>query len=363
MIRNYIMSLKSVTLIFADNSVRPIPVENPLYNQLKQLLEAHDYEGATAMADRAAQIRQHSKGEFFVTDGIVYLKNGDALPDALSKRVVQFADEGIDFAPLIAFWDNIKKNPSLDSVTDLYAFLEHNNIPITVDGCFICYKRVGEGYLDLHSGRFDNSIGKVVKCKREDVDPDRNVTCSRGLHVAAYNYAYSFYGNGHLLEVKVNPANVVAVPTDYNNEKMRVCEYEVVRECAGPRDETIYTDDSSYEADNFEDDIEDDNFEDDTSVETDVEDKVDSLVGIKASPDSNGRLIIPTTVVRNGLHAKSGQKINVQISKDKILLGVTGNEANKVYTVDNSCNLRVGRCFRHSWKVVSVVAGVVTLTK
>jgi hypothetical protein len=31
--------------------------------------------------------------------------------------------------------------------------------------------------------------------------------------------------------VKVNPADVVAVPTDYNGTKMRVCRFEVLEEC------------------------------------------------------------------------------------------------------------------------------------
>jgi hypothetical protein len=29
---------------------------------------------------------------------------------------------------------------------------------------------------------------------------------------------------------KVNPKNVVSIPADYNNSKMRVCEYEVIDE-------------------------------------------------------------------------------------------------------------------------------------
>jgi hypothetical protein len=58
--------------------------------------------------------------------------------------------------------------------------------------------------------------------------------------VAAFEYADKFYSNGHLMEIKVNPKNVVAVPTDYNQQKMRVCEYEVMAEYKGPRVEQLY---------------------------------------------------------------------------------------------------------------------------
>lgn len=66
---------------------------------------------------------------------------------------------------------------------------------------------------------------------RGKVDDDRRKTCSYGFHVGRYNYAKDFRPNdGHLMIVKVNPKDVVAVPLDHNDEKCRVCKYEVVGE-------------------------------------------------------------------------------------------------------------------------------------
>jgi hypothetical protein len=65
-----------------------------------------------------------------------------------------------------------------------------------------------------------------------DEDPDR--TCSHGLHVCSFDYLPHFsHANGHVVVCKVNPADVVAIPRDYNNTKMRVCRYEVVGEYEG----------------------------------------------------------------------------------------------------------------------------------
>jgi hypothetical protein len=75
---------------------------------------------------------------------------------------------------------------------------------------------------------------------RKDCDPDRKNACSRGLHVAAFSYAHDQYSNGNLIEVKVNPRDVVAVPEDHNNEKMRVCEYEVLAQIGEPRKAIIF---------------------------------------------------------------------------------------------------------------------------
>jgi hypothetical protein len=69
-------------------------------------------------------------------------------------------------------------------------------------------------------------IGNSVEMPRSDCDPDRNQTCSTGLHVCHYSYLAN-NGTTHLV-VEINPRDVVAVPTDYNGAKMRVCRFRVL---------------------------------------------------------------------------------------------------------------------------------------
>jgi hypothetical protein len=102
-------------------------------------------------------------------------------------------------------------------------------LPITDDGYFLAYKRVNRNYTDCHSGTFDNHVGKVVEMPREKVNANRNETCSAGLHVCSHSYL-SHYSGDRIVVVKINPKDVVSVPVDYNNAKMRVCRYEVVSE-------------------------------------------------------------------------------------------------------------------------------------
>ena len=103
---------------------------------------------------------------------------------------------------------------------------------ITEDGHFLAYKRVRNNYTDLHSGRFDNTVGSNPAMLRNDVDDNRDRTCSRGLHFCAKHYLPSFgAGTGNrVMVVKVNPADVVSIPSDYNNAKGRTWTYEVVGE-------------------------------------------------------------------------------------------------------------------------------------
>lgn len=159
---------------------------------------------------------------------------GEVVAGVLGTRMLQMVEEGFNLAPMAAFLANLMNNPSKRVVDHLYAFLEHGKNPITDDGYFLAYKAVRADYLDIHSGTFDNSVGRVVTMPRNRVNEDPSQTCSAGLHVCSYDYLPSFANaNGHVMVCKVNPADVVAIPRDYNDTKMRVCRYEVVSEYEG----------------------------------------------------------------------------------------------------------------------------------
>jgi len=170
-------------------------------------------------------------------DGLLYV-NEEPLPSQLGDRIMKFKEQKLPYAPLLKFWDNLKENSSYNSRQMLFAFLENNGHPLTQDGCFIAYRGVTEDFKDKHTGKIDNSPGAVCEMPRELVDDNPNNTCSSGLHVACFAYAKDF--GEKLVEVKVNPRDVVAVPTDYDGTKMRTCRFEVVQECENIREEALY---------------------------------------------------------------------------------------------------------------------------
>lgn len=178
-------------------------------------------------------------------DGLLY-ENDNPIPNELNARIMKYKELGLPYDSLLKFWDNIKQNPSYNSRQMLFRFLEANGHPLTEDGCFIAYRGVREDFKDKHTGTIDNSVGAKPSMPREMVDDNPNNTCSRGYHVACYDYAKNF--GAQLVEVKVNPKDVVCVPTDYNGTKMRVCGYEVVAVGDGILTETVYgTPDPTHE--------------------------------------------------------------------------------------------------------------------
>lgn len=228
--KDYLITPQQITVIFTEGPPACLQKDDPKFEELRQLIAERRHQEIVHLLDKSAAIKDYTKGKFLVQNGVVVIED-ETLPTALSDKLLQLMDAGEETRPLERFWYNLKQNPSEDSKRDLFDFLRANKIPITPTGCFIAYRRVRDDYKDFYTGKMDNTPGNILKMPRKEVDSNRNATCSKGLHVAAYAYASNSYhaGSGLLLEVEVNPRDVVAVPPDYQQKKMRVCRFRVLR--------------------------------------------------------------------------------------------------------------------------------------
>jgi hypothetical protein len=171
----------------------------------------------------------------------VFVKNGDgtedSLPKTLGDRLLLFAKEKLPYEPILKFWERLRKNPSYDAVQRLFDCLDFNHHPLMTDGRFLCWRKVRrheDGNLyDIYTGKVRNNPGDKPRMKRNQVDEDKDKTCSFGYHGSSFLYAQKHYGTStdELIEVAVDPEDVVAIPRDYNNMKIRICGYEVLKEC------------------------------------------------------------------------------------------------------------------------------------
>lgn len=169
-----------------------------------------------------------------VYSGGVVIYKGDVLSGYAVDKLIELIEGGWDVQPLAKFLEKLQNNPSNQTVENLYQFLEYGKIPLTTDGNFLAYKAIRKDWKDIHSGTMDNSIGNVVEMPRLKVDDRRDVTCSHGLHVCSFDYLPHFaHADGHVVICEIDPADVVAIPSDYNNTKMRVSKYKVVGELEG----------------------------------------------------------------------------------------------------------------------------------
>ena len=204
--------------------------------------------------------------------------DGVELHNSLTRRVTEFAQQGLPFDGLIKFLERLSKNPSYQSQQELYDFLEHKNLPITDDGCFLAYKAVRSDFMDKYKGVLDNSVGKIVSMDRRKVDDNRSKGCSAGLHCGALDYvtSYGTVGVDRIVIVKVDPVDAVSVPSDCSYQKLRVCKYEVIGEFRGELAKPLYAANAStsdFEDEDFED--EDDSWSDFDDVTSEDADDVD----------------------------------------------------------------------------------------
>lgn len=207
-----------------------------LYNGDDRVVEMFDL-------GRAVQKRFERVSERVLIANGKVLFDGEEVHNALTDQILRFVSEGVeDFKPLVNFFEKIATNPLEHSREQLYRFLERHKFTITPEGDFVGYKgvrRSGDGFTSITQGpaivdgEFVNGfvpqpIGGVVEMVRNDVVHDPSVACSVGLHVGTYEYANTF-GNGLVLECHVNPRDVVSVPFDHSDSKVRVCRYKVVK--------------------------------------------------------------------------------------------------------------------------------------
>lgn len=215
-------------VLYIDNAPVIIDSSHINYNGVKQALIDKDYELVRQLSTvkKAVVHASHGRAEF--VDGVVML-DGKEMHNALSSRMVDMFYEGFDINPLLKFMERLDANPSYRARNELFGFLDACALPITDDGCFLAYKKINKNWKDCYTNTIDNSIGAVVEMDRREVNDNSNETCSAGLHVCSYSYLNNYSGD-RVVAVKVDPADVVSVPVDYNNSKMRVCKYEVLEE-------------------------------------------------------------------------------------------------------------------------------------
>lgn len=229
----YLMTDNSLT-VFVNGKPYSIDHSHPNNTRIREAILARQWEALTWLVDIPRSIVIRSQGALELRDDGIYWR-GEQLHGVAIDRTLRMMDEGYDISPMLNFLEKVQQNPIESARRELFEWLEMSDMPLHADGDFLAYKMVRDDYLDLHSGTVDNSIGKVVEMPREHVDPDRNRTCSVGLHFCSINYLSAAYNLGYgqkkrCLILKINPADVVAIPNDYSFSKGRTWRYLVFAE-------------------------------------------------------------------------------------------------------------------------------------
>lgn len=217
--------------------------DHPNFNAIVQAARDQDY-GVVDLFDIAETVAQNFERlsrRITTANGTLYL-DGEPMSGVIVDHILRAMEAGLtEWQPLANFIENVAANPNPGSVTQLYDWLKRENFTIDADGMIVGYKGVnalpdgtyqsisaGKATVDgkTYTGNIPNPIGSVIEMPRGEVQYDPANGCSTGLHVGNYEYASGF-ARGAVLEVRVNPADVVSVPLDCAAQKMRTCRYTV----------------------------------------------------------------------------------------------------------------------------------------
>jgi hypothetical protein len=244
------------------NKLYPVTTDHPNFGKIKDKISAGEYDAAVTLLDLPKAIEQFittDKYPGFVVEAGIVSVDGYRFDLAVSEKVLKMLEAGAPAEPLRKFLRKTLENPSSSARKELLLFCAANNFLIHEDGDLIAYKGVRDDYYDGYSCTVINKPFSLmdeteraglpvttdrgvttdvveiapdvvltrVSVDRGEVDDRRDVTCSHGLHFAAYDYVPGYQ---RILVVKIHPKDVVSIPSDYSNQKGRCCSYLVLSE-------------------------------------------------------------------------------------------------------------------------------------
>lgn len=163
------------------------------------------------------------------------LFDGNVINSYMTQRIIRHQQEGVNVRPLLIFLELVMTHPLPNMAQDLFKWCETGDMPFTAEGHVIAYKKVNEHYRSYHASpdgtHLFHPIGGRVDMPAEQVNTNRDTTCSTGLHFCAYSYLSHYNGDkGRVLMVSIHPHDILAIPKDYNNAKGRASGYNVIGE-------------------------------------------------------------------------------------------------------------------------------------
>ena len=242
----YFKDNKQLTVYFADGNSAIWQADNPQFDRVLELCKSNNWIQIEMLHNQAKVLLNNKvsiQGDKLTIETDEDAESLSLDKDQGNKLTVDLgtADESdpiIAFIKLLKdkgtidteierikpFLQNVFENPFIDAVQEIYEYCKAMDFEITEDGCFLAYKYVNENLTSCHDGKTKHAIGEYTEVKK--FDTDRRNLCSNGLHFCSKSYLSS--DNRTIIVVKINPKDVVSIPTDYNYAKGRCRRYMMV---------------------------------------------------------------------------------------------------------------------------------------
>lgn len=235
-------------IVYIDGRSHTLSSDHVNYEKVLRALREKNYARVEQLMDVATAITQKGVShksqdrKVYVQGGKVWYSLGtgrrEELDGTLVEEIIREIEDGFRADNLLNFLEKLQRNKFPSAKKELYDWMKSGKMVILEDGDFLAYKKVASNYKDIYTGTVDNSPGvKLPRLKEHEVDSNRRNECSLGYHFCSLGYLSNYgsrdRGGDRVMIVKINPADVVAIPTDYNFQKGRCFTYEVIGEYQG----------------------------------------------------------------------------------------------------------------------------------
>lgn len=226
----YFKNDSNLTVFFSNGENAVWSVNHPDFKDVEMLCELNAWAEVQVLHNAAKAVLTHNvaveENLLNVAGVIVDLSN-------TKNPVFQFIEllrqKGVidtEIERIKPFLKNMFENPFIDAVTEIYDYCKAMDFEITDDGCFLAYKNVREDLGSIYdNGKTKHVIGEYTEEKMYDTNRENH--CSAGLHFCSKGYLKCYPGQTTII-VKVNPKDVVSIPTDYHFMKGRCRRYMTV---------------------------------------------------------------------------------------------------------------------------------------
>ena len=130
----YIVQGSNITIV-VDNKPHTVSKTHVTYQKLVDAIKAENWGAVRDLIEPKKVVINYGQGNVSVQGETVFWKD-KPMHNSLTVRMIAMLQDEFPIEPMVNFMENLMSNPSKQAVTELYGFLEENNLPITPDGCF-----------------------------------------------------------------------------------------------------------------------------------------------------------------------------------------------------------------------------------
>lgn len=227
----YRLTTNELTVYLADGTIAKWSINDPAFDTALDMCKQNNYVRIQEMANPIKTLFNPSSKVRVIKDtlsinDVDYDTGNNKLFGIIKTLVNRKFVETQNVSNIKPLIKRIVANPYINAAEELFDFFLTNDFEITEDGCILAYKGVDNDYTSRNN--FLNPINQWVY--EPNFDTNRNNTCSTGLHFCGKEYLIKHFSKPKYLLIKVQPEDVVSIPTDCGHAKGRAVKYFIVAE-------------------------------------------------------------------------------------------------------------------------------------